>query len=607
MAVSASRVRYHRLPVYWFVRLCSESGYPLSHIYPQRRSLSLNGCQMYSKSSSVMAKKLNQTGTRRHALGFDKTKSLLRSHHIRDDRISGTRSKDRKVLREEDDPESDPETEDEGELNRISYKELKSQKSGKGSLRPSRYMFREVGATGEEENQWERKNAAIDRKGKVNWYARQMLRLSQEGKVDDALKLLSSMKEDKLNPKIEVYNIFISAYAKSREVKKAFKLYNDVKKWGLRPTAYTYSSLFYACTQAQVTERTLERVEKLYTEISLRVPKDELEMNLITYNAAIQAFAVCGNPDRVFDVYQEMRKNKFVPDEYTFTSLLAACCLDPDEGPRLAFQLLEEMKWFRLRPNIYIYNSVLKVMRNFKLSQQKQTLCLPKDAKSPVKGERTSEHETRFDGDSETSDSEINYEFSSSENHLQEVSMLEKQNDKSVELQDYFPGVEKFIQIMALEDVNPDIRTFQMLLHLTASKSEEGYLMNLMKSCKITPDAIFFHSIIKTKALEGDLKQAKEYMNQLQEKLKFSPSEASYQALACGCRNQNQGLALLDDMEAEGITAGQSVYGTLIAGAAKLRQFTYLVKLVKDPTSHLDMRPPPSYPNGSCTGLLCGR
>ena len=38
-------------------------------------------------------------------------------------------------------------------------------------------------------------------------------------------------------------------------------------------------------------------------------------------------------------------------------------------------------------------------------------------------------------------------------------------------------------------------------------------------------------------------------MKQLQEKLQFSPSEASYQASACGCRNQNQGLTLLDDMK----------------------------------------------------------
>lgn len=269
-----SRLRYHKL--YQFVRLCNESGYSLSHVYPQRKSLSHTLCQMYSTSSPVKAKKWNQTGTKQHAHGFDKTQSPPRPHHLRDDLTSGSHSKDDKVSKEEEDPESDPETEDEEEPKRFSYRKLKSQKSGKGYLRPSRYMFREVEATGEEENLWERKNADINRKGKVNWYARQMLRLSQENKarlckdnsifslsvnymcffcffsflssmmsletdvygnlltkdnfyqVDEALELLSSMKKDRLNPKIEVYNIFISAYAKTGQVKKAFKLFNDV-------------------------------------------------------------------------------------------------------------------------------------------------------------------------------------------------------------------------------------------------------------------------------------------------------------------------------------------------------------------------------------------
>ena len=176
-----SRLRYHKL--YQFVRLCNESGYSLSHVYPQRRSLSHTVCQMYSTSSPVKAKKWNQTGTKQHAHGFDKTRSPPRPHHLRDDLTSGSHSKDDKVSKEEEDPESDPETEDEEEPKRFPYRKLKSQKSGKGYLRPSRYMFREVEATGEEENLWERKNADINRKGKVNWYARQMLRLSQENKV----------------------------------------------------------------------------------------------------------------------------------------------------------------------------------------------------------------------------------------------------------------------------------------------------------------------------------------------------------------------------------------------------------------------------------------
>ena len=269
-----SRLRYHKL--YQFVRLCNESGYSLSHVYPQRRSLSHTVCQMYSTSSPFKAKKWNQIGTKQHAHGFDKTQSPPRPHHLRDDLTSGSHSEDDKVSKEEEDPESDPETEDEEEPKRFSYRKLKSQKSGKGYLRPSRYMFREVEATGEEENLWERKNADINRKGKVNWYARQMLRLSHENKVrlckdnsifslsvnymcffcffsflssmmsletdvygnlltkdnfyqvDEALELLSSMKMDRLNPKIEVYNIFISAYAKTGQVKKAFKLFNDV-------------------------------------------------------------------------------------------------------------------------------------------------------------------------------------------------------------------------------------------------------------------------------------------------------------------------------------------------------------------------------------------
>ena len=269
-----SRLRYHKL--YQFVRLCNESGYSLPHVYPQRRSLSHTVCQMYSTSSPFKAKKWNQIGTKQHAHGFDKTQSPPRPHHLRDDLTSRSHSKDDKVSKEEEDPESDPETEDEEEPKRFSYRKLKSQKSGKGYLRPSRYMFREVEATGEEENLWERKNADINRKGKVNWYARQMLRLSHENKVrlckdnsifslsvnymcffcffsflssmmsletdvygnlltkdnfyqvDEALELLSSMKMDRLNPKIEVYNIFISAYAKTGQVKKAFKLFNDV-------------------------------------------------------------------------------------------------------------------------------------------------------------------------------------------------------------------------------------------------------------------------------------------------------------------------------------------------------------------------------------------
>lgn len=81
----------------------------------------------------------------------------------------------------------------------------------------------------------------------------------------------------------------------------------------------------------------MEKVEKFYIEIGIRVFKDELEMNFIIYNVVIQVFVVCGNFDGVFDVYQEMRNKKFVFDEYIFISLLVVCCFDLVEGFRLVF------------------------------------------------------------------------------------------------------------------------------------------------------------------------------------------------------------------------------------------------------------------------------
>ena len=40
-------------------------------------------------------------------------------------------------------------------------------------------------------------------------------------------------------------------------------------------------------------------------------------------------------------------------------------------------------------------------------------------------------------------------------------------------------------------------------------------------------------------------------------------------------------ICFCPSLQSKGITPAQSVYGTLIAGAAKRKQFTYLTQLVK--------------------------
>lgn len=231
-------------------------------------------------------------------------------------------------------------------------------------------------------------------------------------------------------------------------------------------------------------------------------------MNVITYNAAIQALVICGDPLHAFDIYLEMQDNEVEPDGHTFSSLLAACSFDKVEGPSAAFKLLEEMKSLQIQPDIYIFNSVLKVMRDFKVSTEDQrSQLLPSRPGADVTEESPKEHDV-VDQDEEASESifrKVNYE----ENTLQDGNNDANKNDSDLQLHHYFPGVETFIQMMAVENVSPDVRTFHLLLYMTSSKEEEGYLMELMRSCNISPDATFYNTLIKKKAIEEGFQEAK--------------------------------------------------------------------------------------------------
>lgn len=281
-----------------------------------------------------------------------------------------------------------------------------------------------------------------------------------------------------------------------------------MKKRGLKPTAHTFSSLFNACTKASTPEHALHHVEKLLAEIRKRTANQELEMNVITYNAAIQALVICGDPLHAFDIYQEMQDNEVEPDGHTFSSLLAACSFDKVEGPSAAFKLLEEMKSLQIQPDIYIFNSVLKVMRDFKVSTEDQRSQLLRSGPSANVTEESSKEHDLMNNDEEASESissELNYE----ENTFQDGNNDASKNDSDLQLHHYFPGVEQFIQMMAVENVSPDVRTFHLLLYMTSSKEEEGYLMELMRSCNISPDATFYNTLIKKKAIEEGFQEAK--------------------------------------------------------------------------------------------------
>lgn len=289
----------------------------------------------------------------------------------------------------------------------------------------------------------------------------------------------------------------------------------QVKKRRLKPTPLTYTSLFNACSKSAAPSQSgLEHVEKLLAEINTRISEKDFEMNVITYNAAIQAVTVCGDPLRAFEIYDEMKYNNIKPDGHTFSSLLTACSFDNVSGPSAALNLIEEMKALKIKPDIYIFNSVLKVMRDFKVFNQDQSAEATRPQRSigstemskvQCKGAQGNSKYMRNEEVSGDEDTNQGVSYNPQGNNISNV----KQVVDDLSLHNHFPGVERFIQVMAVEDVYPDVRTFQLLLYLTTCKAEEEYLLELMKSCNVSPDVTFFNTLVKRSVLEGNLQKAK--------------------------------------------------------------------------------------------------
>lgn len=148
-----------------------------------RRAFGTSGYNLYAKTLPLLAKKrYGLEGTTDH--DFARPREFNRKDR-------GTRNPSR-----DEDPESDSESEGEenvgkqsnklkqraGKLTSFSKLKLSQKSESTKTLRPSKYLYRDRSGWNEE-IQWEGREIPEDLKGKTGWYARQMTRLTHEGKV----------------------------------------------------------------------------------------------------------------------------------------------------------------------------------------------------------------------------------------------------------------------------------------------------------------------------------------------------------------------------------------------------------------------------------------
>lgn len=223
-----------------------------------------------------------------------------------------------------------------------------------------------------EEEKHTKVNPLPNQKLTIKQYSDIIKQYLKHKRLKEALNVLEvrMLQEDKVKPENYIYNILIGACADVGYTKKAFKLFNEMKKRALKPTGDTYTCLFEACCNSPWPNDGLIKAKHLRELMA----EKGIEPNLTNYNVMIKAFGRCGDLPTAFQIVDEMMAKKIKIRVHTFNHLLQACISDKENGLRHALIVWRKMLKMREKPNIYSFNLMLKCVKDCNMGSKDDIL-----------------------------------------------------------------------------------------------------------------------------------------------------------------------------------------------------------------------------------------
>lgn len=467
------------------------------------------------------------------------------------------------------------------------------------------------------------------------WYFLQCKRLIKENKLQEALDMFSRdmLQGERLQPEEFNYSVLIGGCGRAGQLKKAFRLYNDMKKRGLDASDATYTALFNACAESPSKQAGLQQALKLEQELR----RKNYPLSTITYHALLKTHAVANHLQACIHTLREMLQNGHAVTQETFHYLLMGCLKDKETGFRLALQVWRQMLRSGILPDSKNYNLLLRTARDCGIGNPalaSSVLLGPdwnykREHGSHVKSESVCKDVVDIDllerqlfiqpdphNDSQQSsrDSEDESYSRQDSTHLIPVRQtvplpVELAGDCAVpNLLDLFEGkrggvislgtvdgasdrlaliggAKGFLEKMGAGRLSPDLRTLTLL----ADTMESGYqsLQLLLKAAKqhnVKLDVAFFNSVIRRAARASDLEGAKAVLSVMRQR-NVNVDVRTFGCLALGCERQRDGMQLLKDMEEVGLRPNVQVFSALIGQATRRLDYIYLKTILKSMTS----------------------
>ncbi|XP_008935504.1 PREDICTED: pentatricopeptide repeat-containing protein 1, mitochondrial [Merops nubicus] len=467
------------------------------------------------------------------------------------------------------------------------------------------------------------------------------------------------LKEERVWPEESNYTVLIGGCGRVGYVKKAFRLYNDMKKRGLAPSEATYTALFNACAESPWKDSGLQSALQLRQQLRGK----NQELNLVTYHALLKVCALCSDLRMCFDVLKEIVHKGHVPTAETFSFLLMSCVKDTENGFRYALQVWKQMTKLGIKADSHAYNLMLRAARDCGIGDpalaSQLLLSTPQENSAPLRltagGRRKEVKSQRKKGSQSAAALRLDVEAMEKELFQESSARLEEPIRQQTEavtgagpdpaalhglsvapsstgalmraaqgeveqeaarlsqklpfcnlpnlLDSRMPNaavvslgtvatpahrlalmgdVEGFLSKMKEDNAEPNIKTFTLLAELVEPQSpSESSLLALLDEHRVKVDVTFFNTLIRKKSKQGDLEGAKGVLPALV-KRGLSPNLQTFCNLAIACHQEKDGLQLLSDLKRSGVTPNKYIYSTLIAGAVRQLDYSYLTQILRD-------------------------